>query len=75
MRQPDSALARHRAALGLTEHTHDRFEQARALDGMARVLDGAGQPAQAHQHWREALAIYSALGVPEAEQARAHLTG
>ncbi len=75
MRQPEPALTRYRGALALTEHTGDRFEQARALDGIARVLDGGGQSAQARQYWRKALTIYSKLGVPEAGQVRAHLTG
>jgi tetratricopeptide (TPR) repeat protein len=61
-----AALERHRAALELAERAGDRFEQARALDGVARALAETGEPAAAEPLWQHALAIFQALGVPEA---------
>jgi tetratricopeptide (TPR) repeat protein len=61
-----AALERHRAALELAERAGDRFEQARALDGVARALAETGEPASAEPLWQQALAIFQALGVPEA---------
>jgi len=75
MRKTRTALARFRAALALARQAGDRFEQARALDGIARVLATAGRRGQACEHWHQALAIFAELGVPEAGQVRAHLTG
>jgi hypothetical protein len=71
MRQPAAAAARHRAALALTRHSGDRYEYARALDGLARAMAALGEHADARQHIREALAVYQRLGVPEAADARA----
>ena len=73
MAEPGAALTRHRAALALASRTGDRYEQARARDGMAHALCDTGQPEAAYEHWRRALAIYSALGVPEADHVRANL--
>ena len=73
MRETRSALARFRAALGLASQADDRFEQARALDGIARVLATAGRHGQAREHWQRALAIFAELGVPEAGRVRASL--
>jgi tetratricopeptide (TPR) repeat protein len=75
MGEAGPALARFRAALALASQAGDRFEQARALDGAARVLATASQPGQARAHWQRALAIFSDLGVPEAAQVRARLGG
>jgi len=45
----------------------DRYEQARALGGLARSYHVAGDPGQADDHWRRAQACYAELGLPEAE--------
>jgi tetratricopeptide (TPR) repeat protein len=71
--QPSLASARHGAALGLADQIADEYEQARAHDGLARVYHATGDPGQARRHWREALALYAALGTPEVEQVRAQL--
>ena len=73
MAQRGPALASFRAALALATQAGDRFEQARALDGIARVLATAGRRDQARDHWQRALAIFSDLGVPEADRVRDHL--
>jgi tetratricopeptide (TPR) repeat protein/DNA-binding XRE family transcriptional regulator len=71
--QPGKARAAHTSALGLANHSGDKFEQARAHAGLARSNDAAGNPAQALGHWHQALALYSELGTPEADQIRAQL--
>jgi len=73
LREPASALARHRSALAIAERTGDGFEHARALDGIAALLDDAGDDGQAREHWRQALSIYLGLGLPQAEAIRARL--
>jgi tetratricopeptide (TPR) repeat protein len=75
MRRTGPALARFRAALTLAAQAGDRFEQARALDGVARALAAAGQHDQAREQWQRALEIFSDLGVPEACRVRGHLAG
>jgi hypothetical protein len=37
------------------------------------VHQALGDPGQARGHWQEALALYTDMGMPEAEQARASL--
>lgn len=73
MGQYVAALDRHRAALARGERSGDRYEQARALDGMARAHHATGERASARRLWRQALEIYLRLGVPEAARVRAHL--
>ena len=52
----------------------DRYEQARAHDGLPRRHHATGELDQASQRWRQALALYTDLGVPEADDVHAHLT-
>jgi DNA-binding SARP family transcriptional activator/tetratricopeptide (TPR) repeat protein len=72
--QPSDARAQHAAALVLTGQIGDKYEQARAHDGLARCYHAADDPGRTVRHWQEALALYSYLRAPEAEQVRAHLT-
>ena len=67
------AVEQHNRAIELAVTATDRYEQARALDGIGWVRQDIGDPAQARRWWGEALALYSELGVPEAEQVRARL--
>ena len=71
----DNASAEYATALGLASQVGDRYEQARAHHGLARACDAAADSGQARQHWQQALAGYSRLGVPEANQVRAQLAG
>jgi hypothetical protein len=52
-----------------SDHTKagDRYEQARAFDGVARLGHDAGRLRQARSHWQRALTICADLGVPEAD--------
>jgi tetratricopeptide (TPR) repeat protein len=63
MKDAEAAVARHRAALTLALRAGDRYEQARARDGMAQALHGVGQTDQAREQAEQALALFSALGV------------
>ncbi|HEY6709939.1 MAG TPA: hypothetical protein VJB61_20380 [Actinomycetota bacterium] len=65
--------ALHETALGLATDIGERYEWGRALEGLARALDAADQPADAHQRRQEALTLYEDLGVPEAEALRRDL--
>ncbi len=72
--QPDHAIARYTAALTITAQIGDRYEQARAHNGLAHTHQVAGDTDQARHHWHYALALYTDLGVPDAEVVNAHLT-
>jgi hypothetical protein len=53
----------------VAERTGDRFEQARALEGIGHTLPVVA----AREHWQRALEIFTALGLPQADRVRALL--
>lgn len=69
---PERALDRHRQAIALGRQ-QDGLEWARAQVGVARILAGRPDRGAAAGHWRKALEVYAALGVPEADEAREEL--
>ncbi|MEE1755282.1 AfsR/SARP family transcriptional regulator [Streptomyces sp. SP18CS02] len=69
------AAAEHDTALTLAREFGYRPEQARAHDGLARVHRDLGRIDLAHDHARQALDLYTALAVPEADEMRTFLTG
>ena len=71
--QPGQAGAQHRQALTLASEASDRYQQARAHDGLARAYHAAGDTRAARYHWEIALSLYHDLGVPDEKQARAAL--
>ena len=71
--ETEQAVTHHQAALTLARQTGHQYEHARALDGIAHVLDDTGKRARARELWREALAIFESLDVPEAARVRARL--
>jgi DNA-binding SARP family transcriptional activator/tetratricopeptide (TPR) repeat protein len=71
---PGEARGRHQGALTVACRTGDKAEEARAHDGLARAYHAAGDPGQARRHWRQALALYTELGTPEAGEVRAQLS-
>jgi tetratricopeptide (TPR) repeat protein len=75
MGQHDAALDRHRSALELARGSGERYEQARALAGIGDAQAASGDLAGAREHWQRALDGYVALGVPEADEVRARLSG
>ena len=71
--QIDEALTCYRSALTVTLECGNRDVQARALDGIARILRTTGHPHEAREHWQEALTIYTELGMPQADEVRTRL--
>ncbi|MFG2999839.1 BTAD domain-containing putative transcriptional regulator [Streptomyces sp. NPDC048340] len=65
----------HDSALTLAREFSYRPEQARAHDGLAHVHRDLGRVDLAHHHARQALDLYTALAVPEADEIRTFLTG
>ncbi|MFF3836320.1 tetratricopeptide repeat protein [Streptomyces sp. NPDC001930] len=70
----EQAAAEHDSALALAREFGYRPEQARAHKGLAHVHRDLGRVELAHDHARQALDLYTALAVPEAEEIRAFLT-
>ncbi|WP_426367965.1 AfsR/SARP family transcriptional regulator [Streptomyces sp. E-08] len=68
------AETEHDTALTLAREFSYRPEQARAHDGLAHVHRDLGRIDLAHDHARQALNLYTALAVPEADEIRAFLT-
>jgi DNA-binding SARP family transcriptional activator/Tfp pilus assembly protein PilF len=56
--------------LALASETGNRHQQARAHHGLGRAHYDLGDPGRARLHWREALILYTEIGVPEADQIR-----
>ncbi len=73
LRLIDEALTCYRSALTVTRECGNRDIQARALDGIGTILHTTGHPREAQEHWQEALAIYTELGMPQAEEVRTRL--
>ncbi|MFD7260154.1 tetratricopeptide repeat protein [Streptomyces sp. NPDC059874] len=69
------AAAEHESALILAREFSYRPEQARAHDGLAHVHRDLGRIDLAHDHARQALDLYTLLGVPEADEIRTFLNG
>jgi DNA-binding SARP family transcriptional activator/Tfp pilus assembly protein PilF len=70
----DQARARYSAALRLAAETDMPDEvQGRTHCGLARACQADGDLAQAKYHRNEAITCYAAIGVPEANEIRAHL--
>jgi tetratricopeptide (TPR) repeat protein len=72
--QLHEAQIQHTTALTLATLIGDRYELARAHNGLAHTHYATGDLDQARHHWHEALALYAHLGVPDADDVRAHLT-
>ena len=64
----EQARAQHVTALTLASQAGCKNEEAQAHDGLADTYHAAGEKDPARAHWQQALAIYTALAVPEATQ-------
>jgi tetratricopeptide (TPR) repeat protein len=67
------ALSHHRVALGLAREVGDRYEEARALSGIAGALTALGELEVAAEHRNAALRIYADLRTPEEIELRSYL--
>ena len=70
---PAEARTRYSEALSLAARAGEKYEQARAHQGLASSYQHSGDTRRAHRHLREALTRYTELGAPEAEQVHAEL--
>jgi Flp pilus assembly protein TadD len=70
MGRPGDGFLQHTTALGLAG---DKYEEARAYIGLGHTCQASGDSVHARQHWQQALALCSELGMPEAEHVRAQL--
>ena len=61
----------HSAALRLAGQIGDKHEEARAHDGLGDCQHASGETGFARDHWQQALALYTELELPEADEARA----
>jgi hypothetical protein len=63
------------APLSLADRAGEKYEQARAHEGLAATYaaSGAEAEAKARRHWHEALTRYTEVGAPQVEQVRAKL--
>lgn len=68
------AMTHHTAARTIAAETGDRDQQARAHTGLGHAHHTLADPVQARQHYQQALTLYTELGMPQADQIRAHLT-
>jgi tetratricopeptide (TPR) repeat protein/DNA-binding XRE family transcriptional regulator len=71
--RPGDARDQLTTALGLATENGDKMEQARAHEGLGHARHALGDVSGAGRHWREALALYTDLGVPQAARVRARL--
>ncbi|MEV6013387.1 BTAD domain-containing putative transcriptional regulator [Streptomyces sp. NPDC051976] len=67
------AAAHVEQALVIVREVGGEWRTANALTLLGRALDGMGQPVRAHACWQDALAVFTALGSPEAAYVRSLL--
>jgi tetratricopeptide (TPR) repeat protein len=68
--RPRQALRSYGRALEKAVKVGERLEAGLAHRGLARTAAALGDPDATAEHWRLALAIFTRLGVPEADEAR-----
>lgn len=71
--RPRRALRSFQQALRKARRTGSRYEQARAERGAARALAATGDAGRAGRRTERALALFTDLGLPEADEVRAEL--
>jgi tetratricopeptide (TPR) repeat protein/DNA-binding SARP family transcriptional activator len=71
--RPAEAATHHAAALAASTETCARDQQARAHSGLGRVTQALGDRARARRHYETAAALYSDLGMPDADRVLASL--
>jgi tetratricopeptide (TPR) repeat protein len=72
--RPADALTHHTTAHTTATDAGARDEQARAHAGLGHAHRTLGDLTRAREHYRHALTLYADLGMPEADEIRAHLT-
>jgi tetratricopeptide (TPR) repeat protein/transcriptional regulator with XRE-family HTH domain len=74
MHRPQDALDNFEQALETRREIGDRWGEAETLHSRGRVLLDTGEPEAAREAWRHALAIFTDLDDPRADDVRALLT-
>lgn len=74
MGKPQDALHQHNEARNLAHQSPDPYDQARAHQGLGNAYAATGDYIRAREQWQQALAIYTRLGTPDADQIRAQLS-
>jgi tetratricopeptide (TPR) repeat protein len=72
--RPADALTHHTAAHTIAAEIDSSDQQARAHTGLGHAHHTLNDLARARQHYQHALTLYTDLGMPDADQIRAHLT-
>jgi tetratricopeptide (TPR) repeat protein len=72
--RPTDAFTYHTAAHTIAVEISAPDEQARAHTGLGHAHHTLNHPARARHHYQHALTLYTNLGMPNANQIRAHLT-
>jgi DNA-binding SARP family transcriptional activator/Tfp pilus assembly protein PilF len=72
--RPVAARVALATALRLTAEAGNLYQQACVYRDLAESHHRTGEDEQAHHHWQQALALYTQLGAPEADQIRSQLT-
>ena len=73
--RPAEAIRCFRTALGICEGLRARYYATPILLHLGDACQAAGQPDDARHAWQDALAILDGLQHPDAERARARLSG
>jgi tetratricopeptide (TPR) repeat protein len=73
MQRYEEGMVRLMEGLELARESGDRYEQARSLHFGGEAASQRGDQALAHEQLAEALKLYTALGVPEADEVRRHV--
>ena len=71
--QHSRACTSHTAACAIASDIGDGYQQARAHNGLAHAHHALARPVEAREQWGKALALFTRLGTPEADQVRAQL--
>ena len=71
--RPDQAIIHYEQALEAFAQTSDRYSLAHTLDRLADARRATGSHEDAHQAWRQAIAIFDAMHHPGARVLRAKL--
>lgn len=67
------AIAQHTAASEVAHEVDALFEEARAYAGLGEAYLALNRPEQARSHYKQALALYQELDVPEAHRVQSRL--
>jgi tetratricopeptide (TPR) repeat protein len=71
--EPARARERHESALRYATEAGDRYERARALDGLAESLSALGDHDGALLRWHKAFELFSSVNAPQMDKVRARI--